>query len=299
MRVVVAGGSGLVGTRLCARLERSGHRVVILTRQQGRGTQSQSVAWSGQDQSEIEECIGDADAVIHLAGANVGDQKWSKPRKDLIRSSRLQTGRTLAQAVKNSKGGPSVFVQASAVGYYGNLCGPERLTENMPSGDDFLADVCVQWEESTVHLEEEGVRHVIARLGVVLSGDGGALPRMSKPFQFGMGAPLGDGKQPFPWIHEEDAAGALQFLVENEDATGPYNLTAPAADNNEDFSRALSAVLNRPLLPSIPGFVLRLAFGEMADILLCGQNASSQKLSNAGYEFAYQDAQSALKELFP
>ncbi len=299
MRIVIAGGSGLVGSCLSRLLIEAGHNVIILSRTPRSDKDVDYVQWSGTDSREIASCIAGVDAIVNLAGANIGAKPWKEPRKELIRSSRIQTGHTLAKAVKEAKSPPQVFVQASAVGYYGSLYGPEALSEELPPGHDFLASVCVDWEASTQDLVHHGVRHVIARLGIVLAKEGGALPRMLPPFRLGLGGPLGDGKQPFPWIHLHDAALAMLFALEREEVAGAFNITAPASDNNAEFSKALAAVLHRPLFIGIPSFVVRTMFGEMADLLLYGQNASSQKLQAAGFEHQFPQVRLALADLLP
>ncbi len=297
MRVVVAGGSGLIGSYLSRLLLEAGHDVTILSRTPRSDPDIDYVEWSGTDVREIVPCIAKTNAVVNLAGANIGAKSWNEPRKQLIRSSRIQTGHTLAQAVKEVEHPPQVFVQASAVGYYGSLYGPEVLTEALPPGNDFLASVCVDWEASTQDLVHHGIRHVTTRLGIVLSPAGGVLPRMLPPFRLGLGGPLGDGKQPFPWIHLHDAALAFLFVLEHEEVAGVFNVTAPAADNNAEFSQALAAVLHRPLCVGIPSWVVRTMFGEMADLLLYGQNASSRKLQAAGFEHKFPHLKAALADL--
>lgn len=297
MQVVIAGGSGLIGTHLSSLLQDAGHTTTVLSRtQQARGKENY-VKWKGTDSKEIAECISGADAIVNLAGANIGEKRWNLSRKNLIRSSRAQAGKTLAEAVRASNNPPKVFIQASAVGYYGNLCGPERISENLPPGNDFLASVCVDWESSTESLAKDAVRLVTTRFGIVLSKEGGALPRMLTPFRLGVGGPLGSGKQPFPWIHLHDAAKAIVFALDCGEMVGTYNLTSPSIANNAEFSRALAKVLHRPLLPAVPSFVVRRMFGEMADILLCGQNATSAKLQSTGFCFSYPEMDLALADL--
>ncbi len=298
MRVVIAGGSGLIGSCLTRLLVEAGHDVTVLSRTAKPDRQEVNyVKWLGTDAREIAPCIAETDAIVNLAGANIGEKRWSPDRKDLIRSSRVQTGQTLAAGIQETQNPPAVFVQASAVGYYGNLYGPEVLSERLPPGNDFLASVCVDWEASTQGLRHHGIRHAIVRFGIVLSMQGGALPRMLPPFQFGLGGPVGTGKQPFPWIHAQDAARAILFVLECEEAVGAFNITAPAADNNAEFSQALATVLHRPLFAGVPAFVARIMFGEMADLLLYGQNASSGKLQAAGFEHQFPQVKSALADL--
>jgi len=187
-------------------------------------------------------------------------------------------------------------VQASAVGYYGP-CGNEIVTEEPPPGNDFLADVCVAWEASTAAVEAHGVRRPILRTGVVLSREGGALPRMLPPFKFGLGGPLGSGGQWFPWIHIRDEVRAIRFLIEHPEAHGPYNLCAPTPVTNAEFTKALGRVLNRPAFMPLPAFVLQLLFGDMATVLLDGQRAVPKHLQDAGFTFAFEQVEQALRDL--
>lgn len=297
MQVVIAGGTGLIGSHISQLLKEAGHTYTILSRKPPADLKEHYVKWTGTDSREIAQCISGADAIVNLAGANIGEKRWKPARKNLIRSSRVQSGQTLAEAVKSAKCVPKVFVQASAVGIYGNLCGPECLSEKMPPGSDFLASVCVDWESSIEGLENQGVRLVTARFGIVLSTAGGALPRMMHPFKLGLGAALGTGKQPFPWIHLHDAARAVLFALEQEDMLGPFNIASPSTTNNAEFSFALARALGRPLFPAIPSFVIRRMFGEMADLLLCGQNATSKKLQAKGFSFSFPHMELALADL--
>ncbi len=297
MRVVVAGGSGLIGSNLSRLLKKAGHTVTVLTRNPQVVSDLDYVKWNPEEPVEVSRCIEGAEAIVNLVGTNIGAKPWKQSRKELIRSSRVQAGKALARAAIETADPPRVFVQASAVGYYGTLCGPETLTERMPPGSDFLASVCVDWEASTNSLPLNGVRHITARFGIVLSGKGGALPRMLLPFRFGVGSPLGDGKQPFPWVHIHDVSRAVQFALETEEAAGIYNITSPSIGNNAEFSRTLADVLRRPLMPAIPSFIVRRMFGEMADLLLYGQNATSHRLQTLGFEFSFPQAELALTDL--
>ncbi len=297
MRVIIAGGSGLIGSHLSFLLKKAGHVVSVMSRNPKVVGDLDYVKWNPKEPAEVSRCIEGADAIVNLAGANIGEEPWKPSRKELIRSSRIQAGKALARAVNETADSPRVFVQASAVGYYGTLYGPETLTERMPPGSDFLASVCIDWESSTMDLPQIGVRHITARFGIVLSGEGGALSRMLPPFRFGLGGPLGDGKQPFPWVHIHDAARAIQFVLETEKADGAYNITSPSICNNAEFSKLLSNVLRRPLMPAIPSFIVRRMFGEMADLLLYGQNATSHRLQSLGFGFSFPKAELALADL--
>jgi len=224
--------------------------------------------------------------------------RWTDEKKRRIRESRVESGRAVLEAVRQAKSKPRALLQGSAVGYYGDT-GDAVVTESHPPGDDFLARVCVEWEASTAEVTSFGVRRPVLRTGIVLSSQGGALPRMALPFRMLAGGPLGNGRQWLAWIHEMDEVGAIRFLIEREDADGPFNLTAPAPLPNRDFSRALGEALHRPSFAPAPGFALRLLLGEMADALLHGQRAVPRKLLDLGYVFRYPEALAALRGLLP
>ncbi len=240
--------------------------------------------------------IDGADAIINLAGENIGSGRWTDEHKRRILESRLNVGRALVQAVEVATHKPRVIIQASGVGYYGSS-GDEEITEEVPPGHDFLAQVAVEWEASTAPLETLGVRQVVIRTGVVLSTAGGALPRMLLPFRLFAGGRLGSGRQWFPWIHIADEVGAIRFLIENETASGPFNLTAPVPLSNAEFSHLLGERLRRPALMPTPAFALRLIFGEMATVILDGQRAIPRHLLQLGFTFQFPEAGSAIREL--
>ena len=233
---------------------------------------------------------------MNLAGENLSAGRWTASRKRRILNSRLWAGEFVTRAVSAAAARPKVVLQASGVNYYG-LTGDREVVESCPPGDDFLARVCVDWEASTAAVEGLGVRRVITRSGVVLSAQGGALPRMLLPFRFFVGGRLGSGRQPFSWIHIADEVGAMRFLIENEAARGPFNLVAPQTLTNAEFSHEVGRAMGRPSLVPVPGFALRVLFGEMATVLLEGQRAASRRLQEAGYSFRFPDIHSALADL--
>jgi len=301
MRVLITGGSGLVGRALAANLARDGSEVIILSRRPERiiGLPAGISAkwWDGHTTEAWSSLVDGADAIINLAGENISSGRWTDERKRGILESRLNVGRAIVQAVEAAARKPRVAIQASGVGYYGP-CGDEEITEETPPGHDFLARVAVDWEASTASLEALGVRRVVIRTGVVLSTAGGALPRMLLPFRLFTGGRLGSGRQWFPWIHIADEVGAIRFLIESESAKGPFNLTAPAPLTNAEFSRFLGQRLRRPAFIPTPGFTLRLLFGEMATVILDGQRAIPRRLMQLGFIFQFPEAASALKDLF-
>ncbi len=300
MRVLITGGSGLVGRALATNLARDGSEVIIISRRPERviGLPAGVSAkwWDGHTTEGWSSLVDGVDAIINLAGENISSGRWTKERKRRILESRLNAGQVVVQAVKAAHRKPRVVIQASGVGYYGP-CGDEEITEEMPPGHDFLAKVAAEWETSTASLETLGVRQVVIRTGVVLSTAGGALPRMLLPFRLFVGGRLGSGGQWFPWMHIADEVGAIRFLIESETTNGPFNLTAPVPLTNAEFSRLLGQRLRRPTLMPIPGFTLRLLFGEMATILLDGQRAIPRRLLQLGFTFQFPEAGSALRDL--
>jgi len=300
MRVLIAGGSGLIGRALAASLVRDGNEVVILSRRPERVTGLPAGVgvkpWDGRTAEGWGSQVDNTDAIINLAGENISTGRWTKKRKRAIFESRLNAGRAIVEAVKAAASRPRVTIQASGVGYYGP-CGDEEITEEMPPGHDFLARLAVDWEASTAPLEALGVRRVIIRTGVVLSTAGGALPRLLLPFRFFTVSRLGSGRQWFPWIHIADEVGAIRFLMENERASGSFNLAAPAPLINAEFCPLLGQCLRRPIPIPAPAFALRLFFGEMATALLDGQRAIPRRLLQLGFTFQFPEAGSALKDL--
>ncbi len=300
MRIVVSGGTGLVGGALVRGLRSDGHGVVILTRRpeavQGLPDGTEVAAWDARAVEPLVPVIEGADAVVHLAGEGVAEGRWTDEKKRRIRSSRVDSSRAIADAIERCGQRPAVLVQASAVGYYGGR-GDEELNESSPPGAGFLPEVCVEWEEASASVAAVGVRRPLLRTGIVLAENGGALPRMALPFRLFGGGPVGDGRQWMPWIHLEDEVRAIRFLLGSDDATGPYNLTAPEPLRNREFCRALGGALGRPSWIPAPAFALKLAFGEMAQILLEGQRALPARLEEAGFEFRFRQVETALEDL--
>jgi len=299
-RVVITGGSGLIGSALARELGQAGRDVVVLSRDPERLDVQpigvRAVRWDGRTAGGWRELADGAEAIVNLAGENIGAGRWTVERKERIRQSRLAAGAAVLDAIGAARRKPQVLVQASAVGYYGAR-GDELVTEETPPGNDFLAQTCVAWEASTAPVESLGVRRVVARTGVVLSRAGGALPRMVTPYRFFVGGPLGSGRQWLPWIHLADEVGAIRFLIETAEARGAFNLTAPAPLPNALFGRALGRVLRRPSLLPAPAFALRRLLGEMSLVVLEGQRAVPERLLALRYPFQYPEAKPALENL--
>jgi uncharacterized protein len=300
MRVMITGGTGLIGSALARELGSAGHEVIVLTRDPARNGPLppgvRAVSWDGRTAEGWSHLLNADTGIVNLAGEGIARGRWSEAQKRRIRESRVESGRAVVAAIRQARERPRVLLQGSAVGYYGP-CGDEVVTESQPPGSDFLASVCIEWEASTSEAEALGVRRAVLRTGVVLSGEGGALPRMAIPFRLMVGGPLGSGRQWISWIHVADEVGAIRFLLEREDARGPFNLTAPGPLTSRAFSRVLGRVLRRPSLAPAPSLALRLVLGEMAEMLLHGQRAVPHRLMELGYVFRYPEAEAALHHL--
>ncbi len=301
MRVLVAGGTGLIGSALIGSLRDSNCEVTVLTRSPERNQALMQngvrlVRWDGETAEGWSHLVSQVDAIVNLAGEGIADGRWSTERKERIRQSRVGAGNALVSAIRDAESVPKTLIQSSAVGYYGPGK-DEIMTEQTSAGKDFLAGVCADWEASTAEVEAMGVRRVVIRTGVVLSGLGGALPRMTLPFRLFAGGPLGSGRQYFPWIHIADEVAAIRFLLENENASGPYNLAAPDPPRNREFVRDLGRAMGRPSLLPTPSFALQLLFGEMSTVLLDGQRAVPARLLEDGYAFIFPETVAALGDL--
>ena len=306
MKILVSGGTGLIGRLLVQDMAGDGHDVVVLSRSPEKyvdmfGENVRLVYWDGRSAGDWASYIDGADVVVNLAGESISGSgflpdRWSAEKKQRILESRLAAGEALVKSVEAADNRPVVMIQASAVGYYGST-GDTLITESSAHGDDFLASVTIDWEASTEAVEAMGVRRAIARIGLVLSTEDGALPRLLVPSRLLAGGWFGSGRQWWPWIHIDDTIRALRFLIENEAAKGPYNVTAPNPVTNRDFGKALGRSLGRPSAIPVPAFALRTALGEVASTVLEGQRAAPQRLQELGFTFHYVDIDTALNDL--
>jgi uncharacterized protein (TIGR01777 family) len=305
MRIIITGGTGLIGRALAADLAGDSHEAIVLSRRPERATGLpagvRAERWDARTAEGWGALADGADAIVNLAGESIAGagsipSRWTAERKGRIRDSRLNAGRAVVQAAELASSKPHVVVQASGSGYYGPR-GDEELTEEASPGKDFLGQTAIEWEASTAPVESLGVRRAIIRSGAVLSTEGGAFPFMLLPFRLFVGGALGSGRQWLPWIQIADEVRAIRFLIENETASGPFNLVAPDLLTNADFGRVLGRVMRRPAFTRVPAFALRLLLGEMSIVLLEGQKAVPQRLQELGFTFRFPEAEAALRDL--
>src|ERR1700722_9542709 len=300
MKILVTGSNGLVGTALVPTLVKAGHTVCRLVRPESVAKNDAydgfQVTWNPAT-GELGGAAVGADAVVNLAGASIADGRWNAARKSQLRSSRIDSTRALITALAKMNARPAVLVSASATGYYGNR-GDEPLTEESPPGDDFLSILAKDWEAEERKAEAIGIRLVLARFGVILARDGGALPQMMLPFRFFAGGKIGSGRQWISWITLEDVIEILRFALEKGEVRGPVNVISPQPLQNAEFTKTLASAMRRPALFPAPAFALRLALGEMADaLLLSSQRVLPKKLEGLGYHFQCSDLAAALKNI--
>ena len=293
MKVLIAGGSGLVGAALSGSLRGDGHTVSRMVRPGSQATPG-DVTWNPLNALVDVPAMEGFDVVVNLSGASIADGRWTSKRKQVLRSSRVDSTRVLVDALAHLKQPPRVFVCASAIGFYGDR-GDEVLTESSGHGNDFLSILCRGWEGEAARAAGSGIRTVTMRFGIVLSADGGALPRMLTPFKFGAGGRLGSGKQWMSWIALEDVVRVLRAAMDDASWNGPVNLVAPQPVRNAEFTRVLASVLHRPAIFPAPALALRLALGEMADaLLLSSQRVRPECLQQYGFAFRYENLEAAL-----
>ncbi len=297
MNILLTGGTGFIGRELRPMLLQQGHYLTVVTRSPAHHESEQKrsqqfVSWDEDFVALMEK----ADAVINLAGESIFGQRWNEEVKNRIYSSRIDNTQKLVHAIKKAERSPGVMISASAEGYYGNR-GTKWLTEEQPPGDDFLARVCVDWEDAAIPAREAGVRLAIPRFGIVLEKGGGALKQMLPPFKFFVGGPIGRGTQFVPWIHRHDLCRGLLFLLKGEDFEGVYNLNAPNPVTMEAFAQAVGDELNRPSIFRVPEFVLNLVLGEAATPILESLRARPDRLHQAGFEFQFNNVREALSNI--
>lgn len=299
LKIVLTGGTGLIGTHLAHSLGAAGagHELALLTRDPGRAPDgAQAVAWLPLQEPAPAEALSGADAVIHLAGEPIAAGRWTAERRERIEASRWTGTANLVRGLQAAAPRPRVLLAGSAVGYYGDR-GDEPLAEDAAPGAGYLAEVVRRWEREAAAAEKLGMRVVYLRTGVVLAREGGALPRMAAPFRMGAGGRLGNGRQWMPWVHVADVAGLIGQALADESLRGPLNLAAPGAATNAELTRALGRALRRPAFMVVPRLALRLLFGGMSDTLLASQRVVPAAAEQAGYRFRFPRLEEALADL--
>jgi uncharacterized protein len=294
MKVLIAGGSGFLGTSLRDSLTRNGHEVFALTRRAPQA--AHQIQWDGRTTNGWGHVINEMDAVVNLTGYGLEHWPWTKRQKQKFLDSRVVPGRALATAIKDAKRRPLVFLQTSGINRYG-LRGDGIADESTPPGDDFLAQLTIPWEDATQPIEELGVRRVIARNAVVLARNDGMFPLMTLAPRLFFGGTFGNGKQAMPWIHIKDQTNAMRLLLENEQAHGPFNLIAPQSTSNGEFMRAVTRALRRPYWFHVPKVLLRLVLGEMSVLLTEGRYSQPKRLIELGFRFQFGTLNDAMKDL--
>ena len=294
MKVLITGSSGLIGSALAKSLTSNGHDVIRLLR---HSFANDSPVWGPENGVMDLADVGEVTAVVHLAGENIADGRWSGSKKNRILNSRVRGTKLLAEYFADSDQKPQVIISASAVGFYGDR-GTEIVDEESNAGKSFLANVCVQWEDALNAAVETGIRVVKVRFGIVLSINGGALKKMLLPFKIGAGGVIGSGKQYMSWVSIDDAVEMIQFAITNDLIQGPINFVTPNAISNRKFTKAFGQVLHRPTILPLPAFAIRIALGEMADeLLLNSTRVFPKKLVESGYKFLQPELSQALDHL--
>ena len=294
-RILITGGTGFIGHVLCRELLARDYELTVFSRQPPETVKSSCGRVEAvSDLQQLRSHPG-YDAVINLAGEGIADKRWSETRKQELRDSRIGVTETLVEVIRSWERAPEVLVSGSAVGFYGDQ-GAATVTEDTSPNDEFTHRLCRDWENAAKPLADDGVRVCFSRTGVVAGPGGGFLERMILPFKLGLGGRLGSGTQYMPWIHRDDVVGALIWMMENPNASGPFNVVSPNPATNAEFTRTLGKVLHRPTLFPAPGPVLKVALGEMARLLLTGQKAIPERLTQEKFEFRYPDLERALAQ---
>ncbi|KXG79215.1 MULTISPECIES: TIGR01777 family oxidoreductase [Pseudomonas] len=297
MHILLTGGTGLIGQHLCQVWRQQGHRLTVWSR---RPEQVAKICGTGVRGVARLEDIADedeVDAVVNLAGAPIADRPWTAARRNLLWTSRVTLTEQLLAWLERRERRPQVLISGSAVGWYGDG-GERELTEaSPPVKEDFASQLCIAWEETAQRAEALGIRVVLVRTGLVLAADGGFLSRLRLPYKLGLGGPLGDGRQWMPWVHIDDQIGLIDFLLQHNEASGPYNACAPEPVRNREFAKRLGRTLHRPAFMPMPALLLKAGLGELSTLLLGGQRARPVRLLAAGFTFRFNDLQSALDNL--
>lgn len=296
--ILITGGTGVIGRELSVKLRNKGYRVAFLSRTTGKNGDIPHYYWDLDKKIIEKEALETADYIIHLAGANIGDKRWSKQRRNLIINSRVESANLLFDKISEVRRKPEAFISASAIGYYGTTTSDKIFCETDPPANDFLGETCQLWEKAADNFEKLGIRTVKIRTGIVLSKQGGVLPKMSIPTKLGIGSAIGSGRQYMPWIHIDDLCGIYIKAIEDTQMNGVYNAAAPDQPTNKDFIRILAHVLKKPLwAPAIPSLAIKIIFGQMSSLLLEGSRVSSEKIIDSGYNFLFPSLENAFTDL--
>ncbi|UVN45165.1 TIGR01777 family oxidoreductase [Pseudomonas mosselii] len=297
MHILLTGGTGLIGQHLCQVWRQQGHRLTVWSR---RPEQVAKICGTGvRGIARLEDIADDdeVDVLVNLAGAPIADRPWTAARRNLLWASRVTLTEQLLAWLERRERRPQVLISGSAVGWYGDG-GERELTEaSPPVKEDFASQLCIAWEETAQRAEALGIRVVLVRTGLVLAADGGFLSRLRLPYKLGLGGPLGDGRQWMPWVHIDDQIGLIDFLLQHNEASGPYNACAPEPVRNREFAKRLGRTLHRPAFMPMPALLLKAGLGELSTLLLGGQRARPVRLLAAGFTFRFNDLQSALDNL--
>lgn len=298
MKIAITGATGFIGRGTTDFFLREGNSVIILTRDPDRarflfGNKIQAFKWARNSKNELLKELDGCDAIVNLAGENIGSSPWTKRKRKRILESRVDAGQLVSEVIRLMRNPPQVLIQASAAGYYGTR-GDEILSEESECGDGFLPEIAVEWEKSTAAVEASGVRCVLIRSGVVLSKDGGAFPKLALPYKFHLGMMLGSGQQWLPWIHYQDEINAIYFLITNEASNGIYNLVAPVPAKMEEICKQLG-----PTLLKFPGSVVKFLLGKMGEeTILTSQRVMPERLLEAGFQFQFANIEEAIKDFY-
>ena len=294
--ILITGGTGLVGKHLSIMLSKKGYNVTVLSRNQT--TKPNCYYWNLETNYIDAKAVIEADYIIHLAGAGIADKRWTNERKIELIDSRVKSTNLLFRKIKELNPNLKAFIAASGIGYYGATTSTKIYEENDESGTDFLSEICKLWENASLQFKTINIRTVIFRTGIVLSNEGGAFQKISKPIKLGLGAALGSGKQYMPWIHIEDLCNMYVKAIENIELNGIYNAVAPEHITNNELTKSVARAIKRPLwTPNVPRFILKITFGKLAVILLEGSRVSSEKIVTTGFKFKYPTLTKALNNL--
>jgi hypothetical protein len=297
-KVLITGGTGLVGTHLRIKLQEMGYEVAILSRTKRNETKLLTYTWDYNKDEIDKDAINTSDYIIHLAGVNLGEKRWTSKRKQLIFDSRIKSAELIYNNIDKGNNRLRAFITASAIGYYDAITSDKELNETEPPSDDFLGQTCKKWEQVADRFTDIGIRAVKIRTGVVLAKQGGALSKIIIPIKMGIGSAIGDGNQYLPWIHIDDLCSIYIKAIEDTQMIGAFNAVAPEHKTNKQFIETIAHNLDKPLwFPKIPAIAIKVILGKMSEMILTGSRISSDKIRNSGFVFRYPNLESALEQL--